>query len=99
MVEDLRKRKKNAKIQLKKAVEESKQAENDRKAVKKQVKNRRSRAYKHNVEVYGKKKANKIARMITKKRRGTYKYNEEDFERTRLWLGFVNDPYESNQTS
>ena len=51
------------------------------------------------MKVYGKEKANEIARMITKKQRGTYKLSEKDYERTRKWLGFVNDPYESNETS
>ena len=99
MVEDIRKRKKNAKIQLKKAVDEFMQARKDRKPAEKQARDRRSRAYKHNVEVYGKEKANEIARMMTKKQRGTYKLSEKDYERTRQWLGFVNDPYESTETS
>ena len=99
MVEDIRKRKKNAKLQLKKAVEEYIQARKGRKPADKQARDRRSRAYKHNVKVYGKEKANEIARMITKKQRGTYKLSEKDYERTRKWLGFVNDPYESNETS
>ena len=58
----------------------------------------RSRAYKHNIEVYGKEKANKIARMITKKQRGSYIVSEEDFARTSKWMGFVDEFDGSTET-
>ena len=49
-------------------------------------------AYKHNIEIYGKEKANEIARMITKKQKDTYIISKKDYERTRKWMGFVEDP-------
>ena len=83
MLEDLRKRKKNAKLQLKKAVEEYIQARKDRKPVEKQARNYRSKCFKHNVELYGREKSKLIAATMTRKQKGSYVTSEKAYERTR----------------